>query len=279
MFRAPLLALALSVLMGDAVTAGCGPSPDACTVASGTYHAVLPAGGGQGAPVVIFLHGAGGSGADTLRNTGMVEAIRARGYALLAPDGLSRQGRRGGGWSFLPGHEALRDEPAFFAEVAGDAVARFGVDRDRVLLAGFSIGGSMVAYTACARPDLFAAYAPVAGNFWRPHPEGCAGPVKLFHTHGWQDVTVPLEGRPLRGGAIEQGDVWAAMEIWRATDGCTMMRPDGFDTVNQFWIRRWTDCAPGAALQFALHPGAHGIPVGWADLALDWFEGLARRPE
>ena len=40
-----------------------------------------------------------------------------------------------------------------------------------------------------------AAYAPVAGSFWRPHPdmEACAGPVDLLHTHGWRDKTVPLD--------------------------------------------------------------------------------------
>ncbi|MFT7059542.1 MAG: polyhydroxybutyrate depolymerase [Pseudorhodobacter sp.] len=72
---------------------------------------------------------------------------------------------------------------------------------------------------------------------------------------------------------IFQGDVWYAMQIWRQTNGCDGMRADSFDTVGDFWIRRWDTCtAQGSALEFALHPGSHGIPKGWSDLALDWFE-------
>jgi polyhydroxybutyrate depolymerase len=141
-----------------------------------------------------------------------------------------------------------------------------------MLLSGFSIGGSMASYVACAVPGSFRAYAPVAGSFWRPHPAACAGPVALLHAHGWQDGTVPLEGRVLGNGAV-QGDVHVAMQIWRAANGCRL-QPDLYDTRGDFQIRAWTGCASGARLDFALHPGGHSIPPGWANLALDWFEAL-----
>ena len=154
------------------------------------------------------------------------------------------------------------------------SAARFAIDRDHILLAGFSIGGSMTSYIACEDPGAFAAYAPVAGSFWRPHPAACAGPVRLLHTHGWRDATVPLEGRSFNSGAFAQGDVFQAMEIWRAANRCGKAMPQDFDAIGIYWLRRWTGCAEGAALEFALHEGAHGIPKGWATLALDWFEGL-----
>ncbi len=271
--RMAILALAFG-LLGSPALAGCLDDPMPCRVPLGTYHIALPENTVDGVPAVMFLHGAGGSGEGAIRNTGMSATILSRGYAVIGPDGLERGGRFGAGWSFHPDRPKLRDEAAFLKQVADDAAVRFGVDRDRVLLAGFSIGGSMASYIACAEPDAFAAYAPVAGSFWRPHPERCAGPVRLLHTHGWRDVTVPLEGRPLRSGAIKQGDVWNAMLIWRETNGCDMMRPDAFGTVGNFWIRRWEDCRHGTALEFALHAGSHGIPGGWSDFALDWFETL-----
>ena len=161
-------------------------------------------------PAVLFLHGAGGSGSGVLGMRRMVRDVTGRGYAVLAPDGLPwRPGRSGGIWSFLPAsqREPVRDEAAFFAELVADASERYGIDPDRVLLAGFSAGGFMVTYLACAQPDAFPAYAPIAGGFWRPHPVECAGPVKLLHTHGFKDSTVPLEGRPLGGGQWLQGDI------------------------------------------------------------------------
>ena len=261
-------------LLASAAQAGCDGDPAPCTTPNGTYHLERPQDPGPH-PAVVFLHGFGGSGQGTLRNRGMVETLLSRGYAVIAPDGQPRQGQLSGTgltWDFHPDRPARRDEAAFLAEIADDAARRFDLDRDRMLLSGFSIGGSTVSYAACARPGDFAAYAPVAGSFWRPHPTGCAGPVRLLHTHGWTDLTVPLEGRVL-GSGFAQGDVFAALEIWREVDGCTALRPDSFAEKGIYQTRNWTRCSPGADLVFALHPGGHTIPQGWATLALNWFEG------
>lgn len=221
---------------------------------------------------MVFLHGFGSSGIGALSNTGMVDAFVARGYAVIAPDGQPREGRQGLSWDFHPDRPARRDEGEFIRAVAEDAAARFGLNRGAILLAGFSIGGSMTSYIGCTAPESFAAYAPVAGSFWRPHPDACVGPVDLLHIHGWQDSTVPLEGRVL-GRDFEQGDVFAAMEMWRTANGCRS-QPDVFAREGDVLIRSWTRCETGARLDFALHPGGHSIPRGWANLALDWFESL-----
>ena len=262
-------ALCLGLSLATMAQADCGATPRPCRVPGGAYHVVLAETPG---PAVVFLHGFGGSGAGSLRNTGMVDALVARGYAVIAPDGQPRAGRDGLSWDFHPERPARRDEGAFIGAVADDAAARFGLDRGAMLLAGFSIGGSLVSYIACATPGAFAAYVPVAGSFWRPHPRRCTGPVNLLHVHGWQDGTVPLEGRVL-GSGFAQGDVFAALEIWRAVNDCRP-NPDSHARAGATLVRRWTDCASGARLDFALHPGGHSIPEGWADLALDWFEAL-----
>lgn len=273
--RGLFAALALWLAAG-AAAAGCGPSPEPCTVAAGSYHVELPEGGGEGAPALVFLHGWGSSGEGALTMRGVVEAALGRGYAVIAPDGIPREGRSGLTWAFHPERAQRRDEGAFLKAVRDDAAARFGLDPGAMLLAGFSIGGSMASYLACAEPDAFAAYAPVSGSFWRPHPEGCAGPVRLLHVHGWRDRVVPLEGRLLRGasveapGALAQGDVWHAMDLLRQASGCPLLA-DRFAVENGYWRRGWSKCSGGATVELALFDGGHGVPPGWADLALDWF--------
>lgn len=225
----------------------------------------------------MFFHGAGGTGARTLSNTGMVDTLHQRGYAVIAPDGLKRPNSRfGPGWSFHPDRPKQRDEAAFTAEVLDDAASRFDLDRDRMILSGFSIGGSLVWYLACSNPDLASAYAPIAGAFWRPHPQmdSCAGPIRMLHTHGWRDKVVPLEGRPLGGGRIYQGDVFYGLQILRTLNGCEGMRADSFKTLGDTWRRTWTHCTPGTALSFDLHPGGHAVPKGWAARAMTWYESL-----
>ncbi len=278
MFHRRLLAvLAAPLLAAAPVQAAqpCGRDGPACAVALGEYRVALPQGDGpaDGRPAVMFFHGYGGSAAQTLGNADMVDAFLARGFAVIAPEGEVRPGGDTSGWSFHPERPKARDEDAFSRQVLDDAAARFGIDRDRILLSGFSIGGSMTWYLACEDPTIAAAFAPVAGAFWRPHPEmgSCAGPVRLLHTHGWRDETVPLEGRPLRSDLV-QGDVFHGLEILRDANGCAGLRADAYDTEGPFWRRWWTRCAPGSALEFVLHEGGHSVPPGWAPLAIDWFE-------
>lgn len=259
-------------LLADMASAGCGPVADPCDLPGGTYHLVLPAGAGP-FPAVVFLHGYGSSGAGMLTNAGMVRTLLARGYAVVAPDGQTMAGRNGRRWDFHPDRPATRDEVGFILSVADDASFRFAIRRDEMLLAGFSVGGSMLSYLACRAPQAFSAYAPVGGSFWQPEPALCAGPVRLLHTHGWTDEVVPLEGRAIAPDFM-QGDVFQSLQTWRKTNGCSRMQPDALLSAGAFHQRNWTNCAPGGRLDFVLHLGGHSIPAGWSGLALDWFEAL-----
>lgn len=263
------------LLAGPVGAQGCGDHDAPCSIPGGTYRIVLPETGGDaqgGIPALMFLHGWGGSGAGVLRMGGLVDAALARGHAVIAPDGMPRASGNGLSWGFHPRRPGPRDEIAFLLAVRDDAAARHGIDPARVILGGFSIGGSMTSYLACAAPDGFAAYVPVAGAFWVPHPDTCAGPVDLLHTHGWRDPVVPLEGRILRDDGEDvfaQADVWQAMQVWRTANGCPPNA--GSHGQNGSFLRRdWTDCAGGKRLGFALFDGGHAVPQGWTDMMLDW---------
>ncbi|MEM0900818.1 MAG: PHB depolymerase family esterase [Pseudomonadota bacterium] len=253
-----------------------------CAVETGEYYIQKPESvAEEKSAAVVFIHGFGNSGPAVFRNTGMVTSFLDRGYIVAAPNGLRMTGRNGGSWSFHPDGRKARDEIGFITSIRDDLIANHNVDPDRIILAGFSIGGSMTAYLACAVPEAFPAYAPLAGNFWRPHPESCKGPVRMLHTHGWRDGTVPLEGRVLRGtglddpNAVIQGDVFHALTIWRAANGCEQLKADRYETEGFFLRRSWDRCAPGSALEFALFDGGHSVPQAWPDLVMDWFEDLS----
>lgn len=272
--RKSVLGIALSIapaLWPSGAAADCNGAPKPCRLVNGTYHIALPKEAAGPAPAILLLHGYGGEGLGLIRNKEIVTRMLARGYAVIAPDGQLRDSGRGRSWDFHPDRPATRDETAFLIAVADDAAARYGLKRDAMLLAGFSIGGSMTSYIACQAPDAFAAYAPVAGSFWRPHPTACAGPVRLLHTHGKADQTVPLTGREIMPGFV-QGNVFGAMQIWRATNGCVSADADTTDRLGIYQVQHWTDCQPGTDLQFALHAGGHTIPKGWAQMVVDWFE-------
>lgn len=277
--RITALALAFPLLALSAPATACSVDT-ACEVGERDYYISMPDTADGPVPAVVFIHGWGSSGAGALRNSGMVSAYNARGYAVIAPDGTPRQGRTGRGWGFHPSSGRQMEEINFITDVRDDATERFGLDPERIILGGFSIGGSMTAYAACLEPEAFAAYAPMGGNFWRPHPVECEGPVRMLHTHGWNDGTVPLEGRSVNGvpahdpSARTQGDIFHAMSIWREANGCDFLKADRFVTDGPYWRRIWDRCDEGTALELALFPGGHSIPRTWPDLVVDWFEGL-----
>lgn len=250
----------------------CGSPAGECPVEQGFYRVALPEGAEAPVPALIYLHGWGASSAGVMNKAAMRAALAARGYALIAPEGVPRTTHENSDWGVRDGGTHPRDDLAFLDAVLDDA-ARHGVDRDRILLAGFSRGGSMVWDVACHRPETARAYAPISGAFWEPHPESCAGPVDLIHTHGWADRVVPLEGRSVAEGRLTQGDIFAALRTLRETLGCDPHMPDAAATEadGTIWLRRWGHC-PTGRLDLVLHPGGHRVPKGWLERALDWFE-------
>lgn len=259
-------------MLGVAPTAAhaCG-ADGPCAVAGGEYFVALPAGPRLGA--VLFLHGWGGSARAEISNPGVVGPALARGYVVIAPVGLPFSVAEPiTNWN-AEEDPAFRDDVAFVDVVMDDAAQRFGFPRNRVLAAGFSLGGMMVWRLACDAPSDYAAFAPVAGTFWMPLPESCAAPVRLLHVHGWTDRMVPLEGRPIEGTPMVQGDVFAALAVARRSSGCTSNAI--YEEFGEMQVRSWIDCASGASIGIALHSGGHEVPKGWAGFALDWFEGSA----
>jgi len=257
------------VVSTPAMAQDCGTADGICTVPEGEYRLVMPEGADGPVAAILHLHGWGASAAGALRDRDRRAAIAARGMAFIVAQGIPRAGRTQRDWAVRDGRPHPRDDIAFLSAVLDDAAAR-GVDRDRVLLTGFSRGGSFVWDVACEAPGFARAYAAVSGAFWNPLPEGCAGPVDLLHVHGWADGVVPLEGRAFTSAT--QGDVFAALFLLRASNGCDARHPDvtAAEAEPALWWRRWTGCE-GGRIDLALHTGGHAPPRGWTALMLDWF--------
>lgn len=271
-----LLPCVVALALLAAPAAACVGGEDLCEVPGGAYRLVLPEGVEGPVPAVLHLHGWGASSRAALGRFDDGGTIAERGYALILPEGIPRAGRTQRDWAVRDGRPHPRDDLAFLDAVLADAAGR-GVDRARVLLSGFSRGGSFVWDVACERPGLFRAYAPLSGAFWEPLPERCAGAVALYHSHGWADRVVPLEGRSFRGGEIVQGDVFASLKRLRETLGCAARQPDRSAQRGALWLRHWDSCAAGR-IDLELHPGGHAAPEGWLVRVLDWFAARLAEP-
>ncbi len=266
MLLSVLMTLATSALSPS--MAACLDERAACKIATGRYHVAWPPGVARATkvPAVVALHSWGGTGAGLIQSGKMVKILLSKGYAVIAPEGLARQSGAGNSWEVQIA-SARRNDPDFIVAVADDAARRFNIDRSSMLLAGFSVGGSMVAYTACRHPSAFKGFAPVSGSFWQPQPVTCAGPVNYLHSHGKSDNTMPLLGRVV-GKGLRQGNVLKALDTFAAASGCGVAKT-GADGG-----KSWMGCTGGRFIAIEFYPGGHSVPKGWANRAIQWFESL-----
>ncbi len=242
-------------------------------VEGGEYYAALPENSRE-PPAVIWLHGFGRSGKAMIQNRDYVEPFIRRGYAVIMPSGQPGISAGNLDWGVADGYDLARDDIAFLRAVRADAVERFGLAPSRILIAGFSRGGSMVWDVACHAPELARGFAAAAGAFWEPMTSECSAPVHLFHIHGFKDRMVPFEGRKLTWEGVEftQGSVMKGLDVWRRANDClgSAKNSIGDDGTMQ---KDWVDCAAGS-IRLSVTDGGHSVPKGWRDAVLDWFEAL-----
>lgn len=138
-------------------------------------------------PLLIWLHGAGQSGADNEAQMGGAtkafstpENQEARPCFILAPQCPSRDI----GW---------KNEVAdHLVALVRDLADRLPIDETRIYLTGSSMGGSGSWTLAAAHPELFAAVVPLCGGGDPGKAESLMGtPIWVFH--GDQDDQVPVD--------------------------------------------------------------------------------------
>ncbi len=243
------LLILIFMLLPQALWA-CGQDSD-CVVENGTYRIALPDGDGP-FPAILFFHPYQGTAAAVMRNGALLGQAAERGIAVIAPQGI------GNSWSFPGSPEQDRDEFAFVDALVADIADRFPIDMDRIMVSGFSVGGSMAWNVACYRGSYFAGFAPVAGDYWNPVPEDCPSPMPvLMHVHGTADRTVPIRGRAIANS--RQSDLHESLAQWERQGNCKLP-----DTTRQDGLLACQRAVCGEGLlELCLHDGGHSIRTEW----------------
>jgi polyhydroxybutyrate depolymerase len=171
-------------------------------------------------PAIVFLHGAGGSPEQAMRQTGLAQMAARAGFLAVFPEGLGRQDPGGSTWNawmccgFARDQEI--DDVGFLAALIGRLTSGHGADPRRIYVAGFSNGAMLASRLAMERPGLLAAIAVVAGSL----PCGLAAPAKalpVLLVHGARDHVArfaPTPAHPATGDACEDYPARAQADYW-----------------------------------------------------------------
>ena len=169
-----------------------------------SYNVYAPSDLGEGRPLLIFCHGAS-QDANWMQNNefkndnvSMEAVCDTAKFVVVFPNGISNQ------WD-VSGDRDIN----FIKAIIDKMASQHKIDRNRVYLGGFSMGGMLTYHAMNKIPDLIAAFCPVSG-----YPMGGATananvrPIPILHIHGTADDVCAFSGAQ------------PALNVWIRHNGC-----------------------------------------------------------
>lgn len=252
------------------------------------------------APLVLVLHGYSQtvSGFRRVTRASFDRFGPATGAIIAYPNAIARDWNAGIG---LPSEQVQppRDDLAFLTATIEAIATRTAIDRNRIFIAGSSLGAILGYALACDRPGLIRAVAAINMPLLEVQRPACAGtrPFSLLTIQGSEDRLAPGGAWVITGsGPIAKTLTHAeslALALERA--GCRsqpdqVQKIDAKDDGTRVLRRDWSRCAPGHAVRsYDVIGGGHTWPGGKlyapfmgriskefdaAEAALEFFDSL-----
>jgi polyhydroxybutyrate depolymerase len=168
-------------------------------------------------PLVIMLHGMGGTALHSHRETGWSSKADAEGFIVVYPDATRPDSaqppslrKNPQAWNDGSGrfHAAERniDDVAFITALIDSLENSYSIDPRRIYVTGFSNGASMTFRLGAELADRIAAIAPHSGTSWT-EVLSPARAVSVCYLTGTSDTLNPIEGGfpKLAMGGKDQG--------------------------------------------------------------------------
>jgi polyhydroxybutyrate depolymerase len=259
------------------------------------YHLHLPpnaqAKAQAGLPLLLVLHGGGGSGEQVRETTGLAELGVRAGFVVAFPDGTGPLKSRLLTWNSgdiaVYAAEHGVDDVGFLRAVVLDVQRRVAIDPQRVWATGHSNGGMMCHRLAREAADVFAGIAVVAGAMDFTAVDA-ADPIAALLVHGTADEHVRIDGGRPRAGVGRAADrrdaaLQAAVDYYVARNALSAHVDERVD--GKVAVRTWAHGKDGKAalpvrtivLDGGGHawPGAAGAPRAGADAAFPFGASAA----
>ena len=176
---------------------------------SRSYIAYAPQDLGENRPLFIFCHGAGQDANYMLnvqfrdtqnpeRKISIENVCDTAKFVIVFPDGIGNQ------WD-ISGNRDIN----FVKALIDKMVEQYKIDRNRVYLGGFSMGGMFTYHAMNKIPDLIAAFVPVSGYpMYGTTANANVRPLPILHIHGTSDDVCAFSGAQ------------PALNVWIKHNGC-----------------------------------------------------------
>lgn len=217
-----------------------------------------------GFPLVILLHGFGGSAAQAEQDYGVTDKGNAEHFIVVYPEGVGSDGRfhlrswNAGNCCYVAQSDDI-DDVHYISTLIDYLVNNYKVDPKRVYVAGMS-NGAMMAYTlACQLSDKIAAITSVSGTLIASSPCTPSRAVPVLEIHSSQDTKVPFNGGTGLDGvwfpAVDSG-----LNVLAQADTCG---PSQTTQYTGYSLTEWKGNSGNAAIDcYLTQDGGHSWPGG-----------------
>ena len=214
-----------------------------------TYLLHVPTGdpSAKALPLVLALHGSGMTSALMAEVTGLNAWADKMGFIVVYPQGLQQH------WNpdLPPGAEG--DDFAFIKDLLAKMDSLYPVDRNRMIVAGYSNGAEFGQNLGCSDDFRFKAVVAIAATLAVQDAKRCAPKhtVRLIEFHGTADPLVPYLGGRV---AVKDGPMVISvaddLQLWQRINHCapdakTDKLPDNGEDGTHVERIRFHGCAAG----------------------------------
>ncbi len=239
---------------------------------SRSYQLYLPSSyrADQPLPLLVVLHGRGGTTQRMADLTDFDSRAEHHGFAVAYPQGLENK------WNYLHGIFGYQPEPndsAFILKVIDAIGLDHNIDPNRIYVTGISNGGFMAQRLACYMPQKFAAIASVAAGGYAYMPDECipSKPVNMLYIHGTADNKVPWGGLKMKDadGNLQSitMSVSRSLKFWSERNHCSTkvnkvdIESSGKSPRTRVQLLKSSGCDSGTEVMlYAIINGGHNWP-------------------
>ena len=252
-------------------------------------------------PIVVAMHGCGGSGPGFYSSSEFASLADRYGYLVIYPSAMQEAGfgRCFDTWSAAAKQRNGGSDPVSIASMVAYAGRQYGGDQNRVYATGSSSGGMMTQHMLALYPDLFKAGAAFMGVPFTCFANAADYPPGGQCTGGSMNRTPQQWGDAVRQASASYTGARPRVQLWHGTNDTLVpysllqesieqwtnvfglsQTPSSSDTPQANWNRRRYADATGTVQveAYSIQGAGHSLPsTGMAAAAIAFF-GLTTPP-
>ncbi len=233
-----------------------------------TYTVHIPVMYDDPAPLVIALHGGGGSAEKMVNLTDFNAVSDKKGFIVVYPNGVDNHWNDGRDVDYRAHQEDVNDVK-FISALIDHLSTELSIDETRIYVTGISNGAMMSCRLACELSEKIAAIAMVAGTMPEALVDCSPSPVPVLIMNGTDDPLVRWEGGEIRVGRQSLGVILSAYDTvmyWVTVNGCSpspeiRWLPDSIED-GCFVRKEVYKGEKGDVVLYAIEGGGHTWPGG-----------------